>query len=298
MENSMWLGGYSGTSYKVLIDADILDEAMLNRGSFAQEAAKLFEAWNSQSICPYITDRGIDRIRYNYDELTANFFQSKFDGRIVTVSSLIKEKARCLNLSDYESAIEHVCATEMNFDAIVTLNPSNFSESFIPILTVSDLEQRILLEKTVRLELRTGDQLPQDWLQSKGISSTTWLNSFKLLRSKKAYSREQEESSPPIYISGSFSKIVILDCCYEIDVDVTDSSDDAIEADWVLTNLKSWLARMGMPLPPPGMPLPPSGITTSRFSNFASLDISTSSDIVVDPGRGEDEIDVDFTQSD
>lgn len=148
----MSLSGNSNSQYKVLLDADILEEAVLNRGGFIEDAeALLTKALNSDLICLYIAERGLNRLALNYDDDTANYFRHLFDGRIISTSASIQEEARRLNFADYESAIEHVCATELNLDAIVTLNPSNFSESSASIWTVADLEQRILLEKRVQL---------------------------------------------------------------------------------------------------------------------------------------------------
>lgn len=136
--------------YRILIDADILDEVILNRGVFVKNSEILLEALNSPHINLYVTDRGLARVHLN-DENTGNYFRDLFEGRIITIDDTIKEKARGLSIVDYESSIEHVCAQEMNLDAIITLNPSNFLESNIPIWSVTDLLQRISLEQSQKV---------------------------------------------------------------------------------------------------------------------------------------------------
>lgn len=58
------------------------------------------------------------------------------------------DKAREASVKDFESAVEIVCVTDDNlFSAIVTQTPELFDGAAVPILGVTDLLNRILLER-------------------------------------------------------------------------------------------------------------------------------------------------------
>jgi predicted nucleic acid-binding protein len=104
---------------KILVDADIILEYLLNREDFRVEAEKLWEMIESQKFKAFITESGLAKICFYVSQLGTPDYVQEF---INNLKKLIKtcpidediiHKARASNLSNFEAAIEIVCATQM-----------------------------------------------------------------------------------------------------------------------------------------------------------------------------------------
>jgi PIN domain len=137
---------------KVLLDADVLLELFVNRSGFVEDIERLLaEIETSRQVEVYITDKCLKRIRIE-DELgdeASSFVEEMVRGRVIKIDSDIRALARVSCLQDYDSAEELACANARNLDAIITQNPQNFDGSTLPIWSVADLLNRVLLEKSL-----------------------------------------------------------------------------------------------------------------------------------------------------
>ncbi|MFK8185271.1 MAG: PIN domain-containing protein [Phormidesmis sp.] len=146
----------SQPKYRALLDADILSECLYNRGAFIQDIETLLLTLREVShVELYVTDRALKHIAAKNDDFelildTIEYLRSRFSNeRILPVSNSLIEQARHLDFPDFESAIEHTCATKHGFDALITQNPSNFPGAAIAIWTISSLSKRLTLEDSL-----------------------------------------------------------------------------------------------------------------------------------------------------
>jgi Npun R1517 len=131
---------------RVLVDADVVLELFINRGRLVEEAEELLmNASHSQFLEVYTTDKCLKRVCSELGETDSDlskqavsYVEAIFNGRIITIDSILKQQARESPLRDFDSAIELACATAMHLDAIITQNPQNFEGSNLPIWLLAD----------------------------------------------------------------------------------------------------------------------------------------------------------------
>ena len=157
----------------VLADADLLLELFLNRGGIVEAAERLLQAVHFREIKLYVTDKCLKRVCLELSDTdeqlgkrASEWLHTRLEGRVISISSEIKEKTRRLSLRDFDSAEEVACAVANNLEGIVTHNPDNFPLVDLPIFSVNEL---IDLGKTNFLRQR----LLQSWLLTPddGLSS-------------------------------------------------------------------------------------------------------------------------------
>ncbi|KOP26253.1 hypothetical protein AMR41_11435, partial [Hapalosiphon sp. MRB220] len=161
---------------RVLADGDLLLEFFANRKGRVEAAEKLLEMVQSQQIEMYVTDQCLDKLRFylskgdaQFGEDTISKIEAMLEGYILPISQNLIQKALTYPLPDFESAVEMVCATAMNLDAIITQNQHNFAEATLPIWSVDELlkqqqlveilEQQYTKSRTEWLELQTAMNL-------------------------------------------------------------------------------------------------------------------------------------------
>lgn len=138
---------------KILFDADIVLEILLNRTRFPAYFEDLLRLVPEQ-IQGYILEPGLEKIRIfaknlntdeviSYDEVISAI---EADLSICSIDSHLLQQACLLDIRDFESAVEVACAITMNIAAIVTQEPQNFVGSDVPVWSVSDLLKRQSLE--------------------------------------------------------------------------------------------------------------------------------------------------------
>ena len=110
---------------KLLVDADIILEYLLNREEFSMEAQTLWKMIESQKFEAFITEIGLAKICFyisqlaNPDYVQETINDLKKSIKICPIDKDIIHKARTSHLRNFEVAIQVVCATQMNLDAIV-----------------------------------------------------------------------------------------------------------------------------------------------------------------------------------
>jgi predicted nucleic acid-binding protein len=147
---------------RVLIDTNIILDALLEREPFVREAEALFEAIESRQIEGYVTattltdifyivrkSRGVPTAKQAVSRILAGM-------EICTVDRSILEAAISSNLPDFEDAVQVACALNENLDAIITKSPQtpegtsgvtvtrdsqDFADATLPILSAGELLQ-------------------------------------------------------------------------------------------------------------------------------------------------------------
>ena len=118
---------------RVLVDADLILEALMNRNTVT-DVKELLDKVNPW-IQMYITDVGWDKI-YTYvshlqnqkiAKMVINWLKEKI--QICSVNQIILQQARLSPIKDFESAVEIICANYQKLDAIVTHQHNYFAEA-------------------------------------------------------------------------------------------------------------------------------------------------------------------------
>jgi predicted nucleic acid-binding protein len=142
---------------RILVDADLILEALINRTEFVGNVRELLDRVHP-SIQMYVTDVGWQKI-YDYAsrfrsskiaEIVVDWLQDKI--QICSVDQTILQQARSSPLRDFESAVELVCASYQELDAIVTHKHDDFAEvsNKFWIWSVADLRLRANLENQLQ----------------------------------------------------------------------------------------------------------------------------------------------------
>ncbi|MBD0262829.1 MAG: hypothetical protein ICV78_08900 [Tolypothrix sp. Co-bin9] len=142
---------------RILVDADLILEALINRTEFVANVRELLDRVHP-SIQMYVTDVGWQKI-YDYAsrfrsskiaEIVVDWLQDKI--QICSVDQTILQQARSSPLRDFESAVELVCASYQELDAIVTHKHNDFAEASNKfwIWSVADLRLRANLENQLQ----------------------------------------------------------------------------------------------------------------------------------------------------
>lgn len=149
---------------RVLVDSDVVMELFINRSSFVEDAQDLLLSLaDPEPVEVYVTDKCLRKIRLELGiknkelgEQAASGVETMFNGRIINIDSDLKEQARKSPLRDFESAEEVACAIAMDFDAIITQNPSNFDGVNFPFWSIAEFLERIQLEKSLEKQYQHG----------------------------------------------------------------------------------------------------------------------------------------------
>lgn len=142
---------------RILVDADLILEALMNRNGFIGDASELLDRVHPL-IQMHVTDVGWQKI-YAYAsclrntkiaEIVVDWLQEKI--QICSVNQTILQQARSSPLKDFESAVELVCVSSQELDAIVTHNYDDFAEApnKFWVWSVADLWARANLESQLQ----------------------------------------------------------------------------------------------------------------------------------------------------
>ncbi|PAX59638.1 PIN domain-containing protein [Brunnivagina elsteri] len=142
----------------ILVDADLILEALMNRNHLVGDISELLERVNPH-IKMYITDIGWEKI-YTYASRlqSTNVAQAVIDWlkdkiTICTVDRDMLQFARSLPIQDFESAVEFACASFQELSAIVTHRDEDFinAPNKFWIWSVAELRLRSSLENQLQL---------------------------------------------------------------------------------------------------------------------------------------------------
>ncbi|AFZ32574.1 PilT protein domain protein [Gloeocapsa sp. PCC 7428] len=130
---------------RVLVDTNIILDALLLREPFFIDAKALLNAIESKQLQGYVTATTLTDIFY-IARKSKGIAVAKQDiaellvlMQVCTVDQNILEAAISSQIADFEDAIQLACAISENLDAIVTRNTQDFAGSNLPILSAGTL---------------------------------------------------------------------------------------------------------------------------------------------------------------
>lgn len=133
---------------KILIDTNVLLDVLCNRADFVQDALKIFKLCEVNRIKGCISVLSVPNIVYI---MRKELDSERIKEIIKTITSIfavvsLRESdilnATGLSFSDYEDALQAVCAQRIRADFIVTRNVKDFKNSPVPAVTPPEfLEQ-------------------------------------------------------------------------------------------------------------------------------------------------------------
>lgn len=129
----------------VLIDTNVILDAMLSRSPFKEAAEKLFLLAAEDKIEACITASSVTDIYYLLNKYLKNSDQCKQAllklfaiFKILDVTGTDCEKALEMAMSDYEDALLATCAKRNKMDYIITRNLKDFTNSPTKIMSPDD----------------------------------------------------------------------------------------------------------------------------------------------------------------
>ena len=132
------------------MDTNIVLDFLLEREPFRQDAERLFEAIASDQITGYVTATTLTNIFYIARRLTQSIERARQAVamtltvmEVCPVDRATLEIALTSSLSDFEDAVQIACAIARNLEAIVTRDQQGFSNSSLPVLTTSQVLERL-----------------------------------------------------------------------------------------------------------------------------------------------------------
>lgn len=129
------------TSKNILIDTNICLDVMQKRNPFYLQAAKILDGSEKSLYQGYVAAHTFDTLFYilskkHQTELVYKAIDSlRKTIQIAPVTESIIDEAISLKWPDFEDAIHYLTAVHSKCDAIITRDPSGFTESSIPVLS-------------------------------------------------------------------------------------------------------------------------------------------------------------------
>lgn len=134
---------------KIVIDTNVILDVLCNRQDFVDDSLKVFKYCEANQITGYISALSIPNIVYI---MRKELDSEKIKEILTTLTSIftvvdLREndllKAADMDFSDYEDALQSVCAARAKVNYIVTRNIKDFKNSTIPAIKPSELFDRI-----------------------------------------------------------------------------------------------------------------------------------------------------------
>ena len=134
---------------KVLIDTNVILDVLCNREGFSEASAKVWKYCETGILNGYVSALSIPNIVYILrKELDPDKTKTVID-RLFMLFDIVElmpddlKKAADMKLSDFEDAVQMVCADRIDADFIVTRNIRDFSASKVTAVKPTELLERI-----------------------------------------------------------------------------------------------------------------------------------------------------------
>lgn len=129
---------------RIFIDTNVAYDLLGERFPYYNDIAKIISYADKKKLEIFVSPVSF---------ATLNYFISKFEGnkialnklrifksltRVSEMNELIVEKALNSNFSDFEDALQHFSALEMDCELIITRDKKDFKNSLIPFLSPRD----------------------------------------------------------------------------------------------------------------------------------------------------------------
>ncbi len=134
---------------KILIDTNVILDVLCNRKDFVEDSLKIFRYCETTQINGCISALSIPNIVYI---MRKELDEEKIKEILTTLTSLftvidLREtdllRAADLEFSDYEDALQAVCASRAKVNYIVTRNIKDFAHSPVPAIKPGELLERL-----------------------------------------------------------------------------------------------------------------------------------------------------------
>lgn len=134
---------------KILIDTNVILDVLCNRKDFAEDSLRVFKYCETNQITGYISALSIPNIVYI---MRKELDSEKIKDILTVLTSIFTVidlrgtdliKAADLDFSDYEDALQSVCASRTKVNYIITRNIKDFKSSSVPAIKPSELLERI-----------------------------------------------------------------------------------------------------------------------------------------------------------
>lgn len=134
---------------KILIDTNVILDVLCGRPEFVDDSLKVFKYCEANQITGCVSALSIPNIVYIMRKELDN---EKIKDILNTLTSLftivdLREsdlmKGADLDFSDYEDALQSICASRVKANYIVTRNIKDFKNSSVPAIKPSELFDRI-----------------------------------------------------------------------------------------------------------------------------------------------------------
>jgi predicted nucleic acid-binding protein len=132
---------------KIFLDCDVLLDQMLRREPFLADSARIFNAceageiqgaiaWHTLANAYYLADDGKKALKFFKDLLS---FVEVIGGDTQMALEAIR-----LGFSDFEDALQSVCAGKFEADFIVTRNVKDYKLSPVKAISPADFAEKII----------------------------------------------------------------------------------------------------------------------------------------------------------
>ncbi len=134
---------------KILIDTNVILDVLCNRQNFVEDSLKVFKYCEAEQITGYISALSIPNIVYIMRKELDNEKIKEILTKLTSIFSVVdlREgdllKAADMDFSDYEDALQSVCAARIKVNYIITRNIKDFKNSGIPAIKPTELFERI-----------------------------------------------------------------------------------------------------------------------------------------------------------
>ncbi len=134
---------------KVLIDTNIILDVLCDRGELACESLKVWKYCEVGKITGCVSAISVPNIAYILRKELDPDKTKEIIERLFLIFDIIElkpddlRKAADMKFSDFEDALQSVCAARINADFIVTRNIRDFSASKVTAVKPSELLERI-----------------------------------------------------------------------------------------------------------------------------------------------------------
>lgn len=134
---------------KVLIDTNVILDVLCGRTDFLEDSSKVWKYCEINKIEGYISALSVPNIVYVLrKELTPEKTQEVINQlflifKVADLKSDDLKKAAAMKTSDYEDALQMVCANRIKADFIITRNIRDFMSSKVLAIKPSELLERI-----------------------------------------------------------------------------------------------------------------------------------------------------------
>jgi predicted nucleic acid-binding protein len=130
---------------KILLDCDVLLDVMAGREKFLPDSARVFDAceageiqgaiaWHTLANAYYLADDGKKALKFFEDLLS---FVEVAGGDTALALEAIRS-----GFSDFEDALQNVCAKQFQADFIVTRNVKDYKSSTIKAISPADFVKK------------------------------------------------------------------------------------------------------------------------------------------------------------